>query len=162
MTKYALPFCIAVSALALSIGFAGIGAGFAGAAALAGLAWVYFHRRGWDWLPVAGFGIALLGAVAGVMLGAPTGWLLAGVSFALFAWDLAEFQKRLSLVDEAGESAAMQKRHFLHLGGVATVVTVLFLLMVFIRLEMGLWLVIVLAFIFALGLVQLLFRLRAE
>jgi len=159
MTRLTLFCCIALGAGSLAVGFIFNGSIFLGGLSLVlGAVWAYAQQHDWDWLSLAWLGLAVFAGVCGIMLEANVGWMLSGVTFSLLAWDLAEFQKRLGLVYVKSDAASMEKRHISRLGILVAATAGFFLLTIFIQLKVGLALVIFLAFVLALGLVQLYFR----
>ena len=83
-----------------------------------GALWVFAQFKRWRWFAPIGLFAALAAAGCGLWLGVPTGWMLAGALGALFAWDLADFERRLH--DSAPEDApALVRRHLMRLGMLA-------------------------------------------
>ncbi|MEW6406098.1 MAG: hypothetical protein AB1649_30305 [Chloroflexota bacterium] len=161
MTRFALFASIALSAGSFALGYAGAGFVFLSVMAiLFGTIWMYVQWRDLSWFSMAGLGLAVFAGAIGVFLGANSAWMYAGVSFSLFAWDLMEFRNRLKLASNESDVPAMERKHLLRLGVLSAAGTILFVLAVFAHLKLGLWALIFLAFITALGLAQLIWRLR--
>jgi hypothetical protein len=151
--------CIALSAGSLAIGFFFNDLMFLAGLSLAfGAVWAYTQRRDWNRLSMIWLGLAVFAGVCGIIVEANAGWMLSGVTFSLLAWDLTEFQKRLGLVYVKSDAASMEKRHISRLGILVAATAGFFLLTIFIQLKISLALVILLAFVLALGLAQLYFR----
>ncbi|NOY97939.1 MAG: hypothetical protein GXP40_01885 [Chloroflexi bacterium] len=72
------------------------------------------RRRTW----LSGFGLVLLTltAVAGLYLGLPFGWMLAGTLGALLAYDLSYFSRRLRYAAPGEDTAFLQRAHLMRLG----------------------------------------------
>jgi len=83
-----------------------------------GAVWAFAQWQRWRWFAAIGLLAALAAAGYGLWIGLPSGWMLAGVIGALFAWDLSDFERRLH--DSAPEdAAALKRRHLVRLGFVA-------------------------------------------
>jgi hypothetical protein len=104
--------CAGLATLALALGYSGqaLWAG-SGICAAIGLLWLGGRWRGWDWAAdpcLAGWvAMAALGAWQGV----PSGWMLAGLTAALAAWDLDHFAERLSGAGVVTQYAELTRAH---------------------------------------------------
>jgi uncharacterized membrane protein AbrB (regulator of aidB expression) len=126
MTAIAFLFSTIISAGSLAWGFAG--SGFRGVStwiALFGLFWLFSHWRGWKWFSPFGLFLAILFAVLGLWLDFPIGWMFSGALFALFAWDMTEFGRKLGQLPAREDAKGIERRHLLRvsllvLGGLLT------------------------------------------
>ena len=76
-----------------------------------GIVWLYSLRRHWDWFSSLGLFVAIVIAAIGIWLEIPLSWMIAGVIFALFAWEMAEYrrQRRFMVIDD--NLRGMERRH---------------------------------------------------
>lgn len=161
MTRIASFISILLSVGFLAFGFANAGFVPLGVFILVvGVMWIYAQWREYEWSSMAGMGLAVVVAASGIMMGGTPGWMFAGVLCSLLAWDLAGYKNRLRFASKENDISAMEKKHLSRLGILVVVAAAIFLLVSFIHLQIGLWWLILLAFVTALGLVQLLWRLR--
>ena len=63
-----------------------------------------------------GLVITAIAAAAGLMLGAPSGWMIFVALAGLLAWDLNGLNRRLSLAAPGDGAAAIRSRHLIWLG----------------------------------------------
>ena len=161
MTRLVILVSIGIGATALSWGFAEIDYLFATILILLlGAGWIYAQWSGVQWSSMTGLvGAGIFGG-GGILLGANSAWMLAGVLFSLFAWDLIAFQTHLSFASSTEDAKRMERKHLLFLGMLAVFTLTLYLATVFIHLQLGLWWLILLAFVMTFGLVQLLWQLK--
>jgi hypothetical protein len=163
VTRLALFVSIALAAGSLALGYAAAGQMFAATLAVVfGLTWIYAQWRGLPWFSMAGLGLAVFAGAAGIFLGADSAWMFSGVSFSLIAWDLIEFHDRLKLASSETDVPVMGRKHLLQLGLLAAAGSGLFLVTVVVHLKLGLWPLIFLALVTALGLAQVVWRLRSR
>ena len=161
MTRIASFISILLSAGFLAFGFTNAGFVPLGVFILVvGVVWIYAQWREYEWSSMPGMGLAVVAAASGIMMGVTPGWMFAGVLCSLLAWDLAGYKNRLKLASVENDIPSMERRHFSRLGILAVAAIAVFLLVSFIHLQIGLWWLILLAFVVALGMVQLLWRLR--
>jgi hypothetical protein len=80
-----------------------------------GALWAFAQFQRWRWFAAIGFFAALAAAGYGLWLSLPSGWMLAGALGALFAWDLADFERRLQ-ASAPEDALALVQRHLLRLG----------------------------------------------
>jgi hypothetical protein len=129
---------------------------------LFGALWFFALRRGWDWFSSLGLFVAVFAAAVGLWFEFNTEWMIAGVIFALFAWDLTEFRRRLRYIAPDDDLRGMERRHLARisiviLAGLFLVTCALFLQLHF-TFEWGVLLVLVIL----LGLAQLAVWFRRE
>ena len=163
MTRFAVFATIALGAASFAFGYASARLMFLGLIAIIlGAVWMYGQWRGSQRFSRVGLGVAVSAGAIGVVLGVNSGWLFAGVSFSLFAWDLMEFHNRMKFTSDEDDVPALERKHLLRLGILAAAEIILFVMTVFIHLRLGLWWLIFLAFVTALGLTQLIWRFHAR
>jgi len=113
-----------------------------------------------EWSSMAGLiGAGLIGS-GGILLGSHSVWMLAGILFSLLAWDLTGFQTRLSFASTVSDANLLERKHLQHLGSLIAITIVLYMITVFVQVELGLWWLILLAFAMTFGLIQLLWKLK--
>jgi hypothetical protein len=120
-----------------------------------GLLWLFSQWRNWDWFSSLGLFIAVFGAAIGLWLEFGTAWMLAGAAFALFAWDMSEFRRRLRPMIVDDYIRGMERRHIARLSLLILagmfLVTIALLLQLQFTFEWGVFMVIVIL----LGVAQL-------
>jgi hypothetical protein len=120
-----------------------------------GIFWLFSQWRHWSWFSSLVL-FAFVGFAAfGLILGFDFGWMLAGSVFALFAWDMTDFRRRLRFAAEDDDSKGMERRHLARLTllviGALMLVTAALFIQVKFTFEWGVLLVVVVLF----GLIQL-------
>jgi hypothetical protein len=120
-----------------------------------GIFWLFSQWRHWGWASSIVLLAFVVFAATGLILGFDFSWMLAGPVFALVAWDLTDFRRRLRFSVMDDDTHGMEKRHIarlslLTLGGLLLVSLALFIQVEF-TFEWGVLLVVVVV----LGLVQL-------
>jgi hypothetical protein len=118
---------------------------------------IWLLSQWWHW---TGFSSVILFvyvsfAAFGLILGLDFGWMLAGSVFALFAWDMSEFRRRLRFAAVDDDLPGMERRHIARLtllvfGGLLLVTVALYIQVKF-TFEWGM----LLAVVTMLGLIQL-------
>ena len=68
------------------------------------------------WFSALGLVVTAAAAAAGLILGAPSGWMIAGALGGLLAWDLADLDRRLGLADSIDDLSTIRRRHLTWLG----------------------------------------------
>lgn len=122
--------------------------------------WLVAQFRNWRWFASLGFSVAALLAAYGVWTHVSAGWMLAGIVGALFAWDLSDFEQRLENAPTLAERAALEAPHLIRmslaagLGFFASLASMLF------RPQFSFEWVAFLALLAAIGLTQLVGRMR--
>jgi hypothetical protein len=94
---------------------------YAVGSALIALLWLAAELRGWGWFSHVGFAILSAAAGLGVFLGVELVWMLAGAVFALTAWDMSAFTRRLKTAAADDRISDLESRHFLWLSVIAGV-----------------------------------------
>lgn len=112
MTVIALVSSIIISIGSLAWGYAGAGFDiFAGWILIFGVIWLFTQWQGWDWFSSLGLFFVILISAFGLWFGFTPGWLFSGAVFALFAWDMTDFRRRMRSIAADDDSHGMERRH---------------------------------------------------
>lgn len=112
MTIIALLFSIIVSFGSLAWGFVDFGlTGFARWILFFGAIWLIATWRRWNWFASFGLFFAVLISAFGLWHGLVPGWMFSGGIFALFAWDMTDFRRRMLSVTADDNTRALERRH---------------------------------------------------
>jgi hypothetical protein len=127
-----------------------------------GILWIIAQWQHWSWFSSVVLLLFVCFSAFGLMLGYDLGWMLAGSIFALFAWDMTDFRRRLRFAAEDDDLHGMERRHLarltlLTLGGLL-LVTIALLTQVKITFE---WAVLLVVFVL-FGLIQLISWFRRQ
>ena len=156
MTRSVLFASILLGTVSLAYGYVSAENTVLGAIILVlGIVWMYIQWRGSYRFSAAGMTLGMLASAGGLFVGAGSIWMFAGVTFSLIAWDLTDFINRLKSVSEISDVPSMERRHFSRLGILVVGATFLYAITVTVHMQIGLWWLILLALVIALGLVQL-------
>ena len=139
---------IIISTGSLAWGFAEAGfVVFARWILIFGAVWLFSQWRGWQWFSSFGLFFAVFASVFGFWFGFSLEWLFSGTIFALFAWDISNFHKRLRLLAMDSEAHGIERRHLARISLLAFVGLLLASIIMFVRVhftfEWGALLVIV-------------------
>ncbi len=156
MTLIALVSSIILSAASLAWGYAEVGLTFVSRWLLIfGTAWLFSQWRGWRWFSSLGLFVAILAAAFGLWFDFDPAWMISGAVFALFAWDMTDFRRRLHLMSIDDDTRGMERRHIARLSLLTfaglLLITITMLIQLNFTFEWGVFLVVVIL----LGLVQL-------
>ena len=112
MTVIALVSSIMISIGSLAWGYAGAGFDiFARWVLIFGAVWLFTQWRGWGWFSSLGLFFVVLIAAFGLWFGLIPGWMFSGAIFALFAWDMADFRRRMRAIAVDDDARGMERRH---------------------------------------------------
>jgi hypothetical protein len=155
MTAIALFISIVLSVASMYWGYSRAGFEFASRWILfIGIVWLFSQWR-WTWFSSLILFVFVFFSAFGLVLGFDFNWMLAGPVFALFAWELTEFQQRLRFSAIDDDTPGLERRHIARLSVVAFIGLLLVSLVLFLQekftFEWGIFLVIVAV----LGLFQL-------
>jgi hypothetical protein len=119
-----------------------------------GVIWFLSQWRHWTWFSSLALFVNVSFAAFGLIIGLDFGWMLAGSVFALFAWDMTDFRRRLRFAAVDDDLPGMERRHIARLtllifSGLLLVTVALYVQMKF-TFEWGILLVCVAT----LGLIQ--------
>lgn len=76
-----------------------------------GLFWLLAYWRKWRWFPVPAVFASLLLAAFGVWFEFHSGWMFNGAAFALIAYDLGEFERKLAVLPPHDDIPGRTRRH---------------------------------------------------
>ncbi len=120
-----------------------------------GIIWLFSQWRRWNWFSSPALFIFVSFSAFGLVLGFDFGWMLAGSVFALFAWDMTDFRRRLHFAAVDDDLPGMERRHLARLTLLVfaglLLVTIALLVQVKFTFEWGVLFVVVAIF----GLIQL-------
>lgn len=128
---------ILIGAASLSLGFALNGEWTpAGLTALTGILWGAAEIKRWSWAGNTGMLIFTAAAIFGLVQRQNPTWYILGPAFALLAWDLSAFARRMQLAAETDDTGQMLKRHLAWLTVVAGSGMILSLLTFVVRMQL--------------------------
>lgn len=81
-----------------------------------GVFWMIAQWQRWRWVSSVWTVSAVLLAIFGLWFDLNLGWMFSGALFALFAWDLTEFRRKLKQLSPREDAKGMERRHVLRLG----------------------------------------------
>ncbi len=125
-----------------------------------GLGWLLAAWRRWIWFSALGLFVVVAAAVLGLWIGLPFGWIIAGALGGLFAWDLADFARRLQQAAPDDDRSGMERRHLTRITLAALAGLGLASIAMAVRLEFTFEWAVLLAVVTALSLLQLVSWLR--
>jgi len=117
VTVPALLLSIVLGAGSLAWGYIGVGLPIQARWILVfGVVWLLAVWRRWSWFAHIGLTGYFLAAALGLwFLGFPPGWMFAGVTCGLLAWDLTAFRARQVYAASDAERRTVELRHLLRL-----------------------------------------------
>jgi hypothetical protein len=86
-----------------------------------GILWLISHWRKWKWFPSFALLISVLLAIVGLWLDLSLVWMFSGAIFALIAWDLNQFQIKLSLLPAREDKQGMTLRRLIRISILALI-----------------------------------------
>lgn len=86
-----------------------------------GILYFISHWRRWRWFPSFALFISLFLSIFGLWFDLPLVWMFSGAIFALMAWDLNQFQYKLSLTAEREDKRGMTRRHLIRMSILALI-----------------------------------------
>jgi hypothetical protein len=132
----ALVSSIVISTGTLAWGFAEAGfVIFARWILIFGAVWLFTQWRGWGWFSSLGLFFAVFASAFGFWFGFSLEWLFSGTIFALFAWDISNFHKRLRLMAKDSETHGIERRHLARISLLAFVGLFLASITMFVRVR---------------------------
>lgn len=112
MTVIALVSSIIISIGSLAWGYSETGFDtFARWILVVGMAWLFTQWQGWDWFSSLVLFFVVLISAFGLWFGFNPGWMFSGAIFALFAWDMTDFRRRVRSMAVDDDSRGMERRH---------------------------------------------------
>ena len=161
MTVSALVISIVFSIGSLSWGYAQAGLDpLARWLLIFGVAWLFSQWRRWYWFSSVGLIVIILIAALGTWMGLTPGWMFASGIFALMAWDLTDYRRRIRFAALDDDERGMERRHISRLTFLAFAGLSLSSIAMLVRLEFTLEWAILLVFVVLFGLTQLVAWLR--
>ncbi|MCZ2126675.1 MAG: hypothetical protein LC099_02750 [Anaerolineales bacterium] len=133
MTTLFAAFCILVSTASLTWGYAQAGYENAQRWILTfGALWLFALWRKWKFFSAPAALLTLALAMFGVWFKFAAGWMLSGALFAILAWDLTEFRRKLNQLSARDDAKGVERRHlarvaFLAAGGILIALSLIFL-----------------------------------
>lgn len=94
-----------------------------------GIGWLASAYFRWRWFSIIAVLAALTLAAFGIWFGFTPGWLFMGAVFALFAYDLTEFQERLKALPTREDIAGRTRRRLIRIGFLVSVGLILMFLL---------------------------------
>ena len=153
--------CILAGMLPLAAGYFQFDLPFVGIGCLViGLLWLLSQWRHLDWAASLSMLVFTCAAALGVWVGLSPFLLAISVLGSLLAWDLADLSRRLRWAAPEDDLHLLEKQHLLRLAGLGGLSLVLTLAALIVRLQISFGWLFLLAIVAALGLLQLVKRLR--
>jgi hypothetical protein len=78
-----------------------------------GVFWLIAQWQKWRWVSPVWVVCAVLLAIFGLLFDLNLGWMLGGAIFALVAWDLDEFRRKLRQLSPREDAKGIERRHLL-------------------------------------------------
>lgn len=80
-----------------------------------GLLWLISLWRRWKWFPSLALILSIFVSIFGLWFDLPLVWMFSGAIFALIAWDLNQFQIKLSLLPDREDKQGMTRRRLIRI-----------------------------------------------
>lgn len=125
-----------------------------------GIAWLFSQWRRWWWFSSLGLIVLIVVAAFGMWMGLTPGWMFAGGIFALVAWDLTDYRRRIRFAALDDDERGMERRHISRLTFLVLAGLFLSSIAMIMRLQFSLEWAILLVFVILLGLTQVVAWLR--
>jgi hypothetical protein len=125
-----------------------------------GLLWGLAQWRRWNWFASLGLAVAVIVAAIGLWIAVPAGWMIAGVVGALIAWDLSDFARRLRLASRDDSLRNLEGAHLMRATILAVLGVFLGSIAMLVRVHFTFEWALLLAFVSAVGISQLVSWLR--
>ncbi len=156
MTLFALIFSVLISSVSLAWGFAQSGlTSIAIWLLMLGAFWLFAIWQRWEWASSVGLIIYVIAAALGLWLHLSPGWMFSGGLFALFAWDMQDFKRRLQFIVYDDNTKQMERRHIARVSLLALAGLTLASITMFVRAQFSMEWAALLAGITLLGLAQM-------
>ena len=81
-----------------------------------GILWLAAVWGRWRWFSPVGLFVSLFLSIIGLWLGLSIGWMFSGGIFALVAWDVEDFSRKLILLPAREDIKGMKQRHLIRVG----------------------------------------------
>jgi hypothetical protein len=163
VTVIALMLSVVLSTASLAWGYAETGFDpIARGFAVCGMIWLFSQWPRWWWFSSVGLFIAVLFAALGLWLDITPGWMFSGGIFALLAWDLTDFRRRIQFVAIDDDQRDLERRHIARLTLLALAGLGLSSIAMFMQVQFTFEWVILLVIVSMLGLTQLVSWIRRQ
>jgi hypothetical protein len=86
-----------------------------------GILWLISHWRKWRWFSSLALFVSLFLSIFGLWFDLPLVWMFNGAIFALIAWDLNQFQEKLSLLPDREDKQGMTRRRLIRISILALI-----------------------------------------
>ena len=86
-----------------------------------GILWLISHWRRWKWFPSFALILSIFLSIYGLWFDLPLVWMFSGAIFALIAWDLNQFQIKLSLLPDREDKKGMARRRLIRISILAMI-----------------------------------------
>ena len=80
-----------------------------------GILWLISHWQKWRWFPSVALFLSIFLAIFGLWFDLLLVWMFSGAIFALIAWDLNQFQIKLSMLPNREDKQGMTKRRLIRI-----------------------------------------------
>jgi hypothetical protein len=120
-----------------------------------GLLWLFSQWRNWDWFSSFGLFVAVFAAAIGFWFEFNTAWMIAGAAFALFAWDMTEFRRRIRFMVIDDNIRGMEKRHIARVSLIILAGLLLVTIALLVQLQFTFEWAVLLVIVILLGIAQL-------
>ena len=117
--------------------------------------WLFTQWRGWGWFSSPGLFFAILASAFGLWFGFMPGWLFSGSIFALFAWDMTDFRRRMRSIAADDNARGLERRHIARISLLSLAGLFLASIAMFVRVKFTFEWGALLVFVILLGLSQL-------
>jgi len=161
VTVIALVICIVCSLGSLAWGYAQAGVDLLVRWLLIfGVIWLFSQWRRWWWFSSIGLIVTIIFAALGMWMGLTPGWMFSGGIFALTAWDLTDYRRRIRFAPQDEDERDLERRHLSRLTFLVLAGLSLSSITMLMRLQFTLEWAILLVFVILLGFTQLVAWLR--
>jgi hypothetical protein len=120
-----------------------------------GVLWLFSQWRNWDWFSSVGLFVAVFAAAIGFWFEFNTAWMIAGAAFALFAWDMTEFRRRIRHMVIDDNIRGMERRHIARVSLIVLAGLLLLTIALLVRVEFTFEWAVLLVIVILLGIAQL-------
>lgn len=80
-----------------------------------GMFWIVAQWQKWRWVSSVWVVVAVLLGMVSVWLNVTFGWMFSGALFAVFAWDLTEFRRKLKQLSPREDAKGIERRHLIRI-----------------------------------------------
>ena len=156
MTVVALVSSIIISIGSLAWGYAQVGFdNFARWILIFGMVWLFTQWQGWGWFSSLGLFFIILASAFGLWFGFTPGWMFSGAVFALFAWYITDFRRRIRSMAADDDTRGMERRHIARISILSLAGLLLASIAMLVRVEFTFEWGVLLVIVILLGLSQL-------